>query len=214
LVPAARGFKNSAGTRLNDTMFLIERFRKVRARMRADGEKGSAAIEFAFVAPVFFVLLMGTFEAAIMFFSQAALQNGMSDMGRYIRTGQVNCHTKSNGNCIAMTKEQFRTMLCDKISPLIACDSNLQIDVKSFPNYGSVPITTKPLKADNTLDPTFNRYETGNACEVVLARAFYTWPVATPVLTWFLVNMAGDKHLVTAATAFRNEPYNSAAAGC
>lgn len=194
-------------------MFFIERFRKVRARMRADAEKGSAAIEFAFVAPVFFVLLMGTFEAAVMFFSQAALQNAMSDMGRYIRTGQINCYTSSNGSCVAMTKEQFRTMLCDKIFPLIACDTNLQIDIKNFTDYGSVNFGA-PLKSDKTLDPTLNRYETGTACEVVLARAFYTWSVATPVLTWFLVNMAGDKHLVTAATAFRNEPYNSGASGC
>lgn len=194
-------------------MFLIERFRKVRTRMRADAEKGSAAIEFAFVAPVFFLLLMGTFEAAIMFFSQAALQNGMSDMGRMIRTGQVNCYTTANGNCVAMTKEQFRTEMCAKISPLIACNSNLQIDVKNFTSYGSVNFGA-PLKSDKTLDPTLNRYETGTACEVVLARAFYTWPVATPVLTWFLVNMAGDKHLVMAATAFRNEPYNSGASGC
>ena len=59
-----------------------------------------------------------------------------------------------------------------------------------------------------------NNYITGNACDVVLARAFYTWPVATPVLSWFLVNMAGDKHLVTAATAFRNEPFVNGVAGC
>jgi Flp pilus assembly protein TadG len=194
-------------------MFLIERFRKVRARMRADAENGSAAIEFAFVAPVFFVLLMGTFEAAIMFFSQAALQNGMSDMGRYIRTGQVNCHTKLNGDCVAMTQEQFRTMLCGKIAPLIKCDTNLQIDVQKFADYGNVDFGA-PLKSDKTLDPALNRYQTGTACDVVLARAFYSWPVATPVLTWFLVNMAADKHLVTAATAFRNEPYNSGISGC
>lgn len=181
--------------------------------MSADAEKGSAAIEFAFVAPVFFVLLMGTFEAAIMFFSQAALQNGMSDMGRFIRTGQVNCYSTSNGACVAMTKEQFRTMLCGKISPLIACNDQLQIDIKNFTSYGTVTFTS-PLKSDNTLDPTLNRYETGTACDVVLARAFYTWSVATPALAWFLVNMAGNKHLVSAATAFRNEPYNSGVSGC
>lgn len=194
-------------------MFLIERYKKVRARMRADAEKGSAAIEFAFVAPVFFLLLMGTFESAIMFFSQAALQNGMSDMGRFIRTGQVNCYSSSNGTCVAMTKEQFRTMLCGKISPLIPCSDQLQIDVKNFASYGNVTFGA-PLRPDKTLDPTLNRYETGTACEVVLARAFYSWSVATPALSWFLVNMAGNKHLVTAATAFRNEPYNSGVSGC
>ena len=34
--------------------------------MRRDADKGSAAIEFAFVAPVFFILLMGTIEAGIV----------------------------------------------------------------------------------------------------------------------------------------------------
>jgi hypothetical protein len=47
-----------------------------------------------------------------------------------------------------------------------------------------------------------------------LVRAFYTMPIYTPVLTWFLVNMAGNKHLVSAATAFRNEPFVTSTGGC
>jgi len=196
-------------------MFVIERFKKLRARMRADAQKGSAAIEFAFVAPVFFMLLLGTFEAAIMFFSQAVLQNGMVDMGRMIRTGQVNCYNKAgDGSCSSnMTQTQFRTMLCDKVSPLIQCDTNLQIDVTTFTDYGGLN-RSNPVLPDNTLDPAMNRYQTGTACDVVLARAFYTWRVATPLLSWFLVNMGDDTRLVTAATAFRNEPYNSGSGGC
>lgn len=194
-------------------MSLVKRCGDLRGRMRTDAEKGSAAIEFAMVAPVFFLLLLGTFEAAIMFFSQAALQNGMTDMGRLIRTGQAACYTMSAGACVPMTKLEFRTQLCDRVTPLIPCDSNLQIDVQAYPNYGGVSFGA-PLKSDKTLDPSLNNYVTGNACDVVLARAFYTSSVVTPVLNWWLVNMAGDKHLVTAATAFRNEPYTTAMAGC
>lgn len=193
--------------------FIGQRLQTVRNRMRADAQKGSAAIEFAMVAPVFFVLLLGIFEAAIMFFSQAALQNAMTDMGRLIRTGQTNCYTTSGGNCVAMTKAQFRTEMCDKIAPLIACDSNLQIDVQAYTSYGGANFNS-PLNANGTLNTSLNNYITGNACDVVLARTFYTWPVVTPVLSWFLVNMAGDKHLMTAATAFRNEPYTTTAGGC
>jgi Flp pilus assembly protein TadG len=105
-------------------MTVRERFRKLRKRMRADADKGSAAIEFAMVAPVFFVLLLGIFEAAIMFFSQAALQNAMTDMGRLIRTGQTNCFTGTGSTCVAMTQAQFRTAMCDKVAPLIACGTN------------------------------------------------------------------------------------------
>jgi Flp pilus assembly protein TadG len=185
----------------------------MRQRLRADAQKGSAAIEFAFVAPVFFVLLLGIFESAIMFFSQSALQSAMTDMGRLIRTGQTSCYTKdSSGNCQAMTQGQFRTMLCGKVSPLIACNTNLQVDVESFNGYSAVNYSS-PLK-NNLLDTGLNNFSLGNACDVVLARAFYTWPVATPGLAWFLVNMGGGKHLMTGATAFRNEPFTSGVSGC
>jgi Flp pilus assembly protein TadG len=192
---------------------IQRRTARLRQRLRADAQKGSAAIEFAFIAPVFFVLLLGIFESAIMFFSQSALQSAMTDMGRLIRTGQTSCYTKdSGGNCKAMTQTEFRTMLCTKVAPLIACNGNLQVDVESFNSYSAVNYSS-PLK-NNQLDPGANNFALGNACDVVLARAFYTWPVATPGLAWFLVNMGGGKHLMTGATAFRNEPFTSGVSGC
>ena len=186
-------------------MSIRERIRAFRARLRAESRSGSAAIEFAMVAPIFFVLLLGIFEAAIMFFSQAALQNAVTDMARMVRTGQVS----STG----MDQATFRTNICIKISPLIACDGNLQIDVESFSSYGALTIPPA-LDSNNALDSSLNNYSTGGACDVVLGRAFYTWPVATPVLNWFLVNMAGNKHLVTATAAFRNEPFTTSTGGC
>ena len=174
--------------------------------MKTDSRKGSAALEFAFIAPVFFVLLMGVFEGGVMFFSQSVLQNAVTTLGRQIRTGQ-------NSNS-ATTQAQFRTSICNMITPLIACDSNLLIDVESFSSgYGGVTFSS-PLNSDKTLNSNLNNYSIGNACDVVLVRAFYTMPIYTPVLTWFLVNMAGNKHLVSAATAFRNEPYVTSSGGC
>jgi Flp pilus assembly protein TadG len=175
-------------------------------RLKTDSRKGSAAIEFAFVAPIFFVLLLGTFEAGIMFFSQAALQNALTTLGRQIRTGQA-----STGG---VTQAQFRTSICNMITPLIACDANLQIDVESYPSGYAAVTFTSPLNANSTLNTSLNNYSIGNACDVVMVRAFYTLPIYTPVLTWFLVNMAGNKHLVSAATAFRNEPYTTTTGGC
>ena len=187
-------------------MSLKQRCTRLWLRLKSDSRKGSAALEFAFIAPVFFVLLMGTFEAGIMFFSQAALQNALTTLGRQIRTGQ-------NSNS-AVTQAQFRTSVCNMVTPLIACDANLQIDVEAYSSgYGGVSYTS-PLKSDKTLDTSLNNYSIGNACDVVLVRAFYTMPIYTPVLTWFLVNMAGNKHMVSAATAFRNEPYVTSSGRC
>jgi len=186
----------------------------MRQRLRADSRKGSASIEFAFIAPIFFLLLLGIFESAIMFFSQSALQSSMTDMGRMIRTGQTACYTKdSGGNCLPITQAQFRTLLCQKVAPLLPCNANLQIDVESFSGYSSAGGAAPALDGSNNLNAGANNFQLGNACDVVLARAFYTEPIVTPVLTWFLVNMSGNKHLMTGATAFRNEPFNNGVGG-
>jgi Flp pilus assembly protein TadG len=186
-------------------MRLKTRFKKFLRRMRSDANKGSAALEFAFVAPVFFVLLMGTMEAGIMFFAQATLQNAINEAGRLVRTGQV----QTGG----MDQTAFRNKVCTLIAPMMACDTKLLIDVQSFSNYGGVNYSS-PLNANNTLNTTQNRWQTGTPCSVVLVRGFYTWPVFTPGLNWFLINMAGNYHLLSAATAFRNEPYTNNVAGC
>ena len=68
--------------------------------------------------------------------------------------------------------------------------------------------------SNGNLLPVSDTYNPGNACDVVLVRATYSWPVITPLLGWFMVNMTGDKHLLSATTAFRNEPYTSATSGC
>lgn len=166
---------------------------------------GSAAIEFAFVAPVFFLFLMATMETGLIYLSNFVLQNATSDAARQIRTGQV---AASN-----MTQAQFRTLICNGIAPLLACDPNLQIDVETFPSFASANITN-PILASGGLDPKLNNWAPGTVCSIVLVRTFYTWNVVTPLLTPFLVNMSSNNHLLTAAAAFRNEPFNNAVAGC
>ena len=50
--------------------------------MRADANKGSVAIEFGMIAPVFLLILMATIESSVMFFAQTALQNAVNDASR------------------------------------------------------------------------------------------------------------------------------------
>src|SRR3569833_1600719 len=101
------------------TVNLPPRLKRFFQRLRADANKGSAAIEFAMVAPVFFVLLMGTIEAGVNFFGQSVLQNAVNDTARLVRTGQTACYSTSGGNCVAMTQAQFRTKLCSYVSTLL-----------------------------------------------------------------------------------------------
>ena len=195
-------------------MTLAARFTRFRRRLRADGIKGSAAIEFALIAPVFFILLMGTIETGVIFFAQSTLQNAVNDTARMVRTGQTGCFTTSGGNCVAMTQAQFRAQICSEASDILQdCNgASLQFDVQAYASGFSGASNSSPLVAGNL--PALTVFNVGNACDVVLVRAFYKWPVFTPILGFFLENVAGGYHLLSTAAAFRNEPYTSSMDGC
>ena len=185
-------------------------------RWCADSDKGSAAVEFAMVAPVFFLLLMGTMEAGIIYFAQSTLQNAVNDAARMVRTGQTACYTTdSGGNCVPMTQAQFRTQICSEASALLSdcAGTSLQFDINAYSAGFGGASNSSPLDGTGNL-PALNNFNTGSACEVVLVRAFYKWPVFTPMLNFFLANMSGSFHLLATAAAFRNEPFNNNAAGC
>ena len=197
------------------TVTLPLRLKRFFRRLKADSDKGSAAIEFAMVAPVFFILLMGTIEAGIIFFGQSVLQNAVNDTARMVRTGQTACYTTSGGNCVAMTQAQFRTLLCNSVSGLLkdCAGSDMQFDVQAYPSGFSSASNSSPLDAGGNM-ATLTAFNVGNACDVVLVRAFYKWPVFTPGLNYFLANVAGGYHLLSSAAAFRNEPYTTSTGGC
>jgi Flp pilus assembly protein TadG len=198
---------------------ILARWKILSRHLRRRGRSGSAALEFAFVAPVFFALLLGIIQAGIVFFAQETLQNAVFDVGRLVRTGQNQCFTTdSNGNCQAMTQTDFRNQICDKVSALLSCTASLngvsllQFDVNAYPAGFAGASNSSPLVDDDL--PALDTFNPGGACDVVLIRVFYKWPIEAPGLDWFLVNMANNSHLLSAATAFRNEPYTTSTGGC
>lgn len=164
---------------------------------------GSAAIEFAFVAPVFFLFLMGIIEGGVMFFGQTALMNATQDAARLIRTGQAQG---------AITQAAFTQKICTGIQPLLNC-ANLQVDVQNYPS-GFTGGQSSPTDANGNLLAGQNRYNTGAPCDVVIVRAFYKYTIVTPLLYTVLGKGSNGFNYLTGAAAFRNEPYTSAVAGC
>jgi Flp pilus assembly protein TadG len=162
---------------------------------------GTAALEFAIVALPFFSLLMAIFETTAVFFANGTLENAVIDSARQIRTGQV-----QSAN---MTQADFKNLVCSKITALLACDTNLIVDVRSFQNFQQVTFPP-PLDANGNFQvtPTFSPGAQGN---IVLVRVFYTWHLFTPLIGATLANMPGNIHLISSATAFRNEPFGTVA---
>jgi Flp pilus assembly protein TadG len=172
-------------------MMHLSRFKKAQG--------GAAALEFALVALPFFLLLYAIFDVALIFFASTTLENGIVAAARQIRTGQAQAAN--------MSEQQFRTLVCEQISMLMSCDARLAIDVRTFHGWGPAQNLPGALDQDGNLTGNMN-FQPGDAGDVVVVRAFYTWPMLTPTVGTTFSNMAGGKRLLEASIAFRNEPFN------
>ena len=168
-------------------------------RFRRDA-RGVTAIEFAMLALPFFSILFATIETLAVFYASVSLETAAADVGRLVRTGQAQTQ--------GLTREQIRNRVCGII--FMGCDDRLQIDVRQFNNFQNVSFNN-PLNGDGDLR-TDLLFQPGNPGDIVLVRLFYAWDISTPLIGAALSNMLGDKHLVVASVAFRNEPYNNPAA--
>jgi len=167
------------------------------ARGFARREDGAAAVEFAMVAAPFLALMFAIMETALVFFASQTLETAVADSARLIMTGQAQSQTFSQA--------QFKSAVCGKIGGLFDCAGGLQIDVKTYSSFASVD-NSPPLDANGNLKTNFG-YQPGGPGDIVVVRLMYQWPVYASLLGFNLGNMAGNKRLIMATAAFRNEPY-------
>lgn len=177
------GFRKSAS--------FIRRFRR--------SQDGGAAVEFAMVGLPFFLFLFAIIDISLIFFASTTLENGIVSAARQIRTGQAQATN--------MTKDQFRALVCGEISMMLACDSRLGIDVRKYAGFSAAQFNNV-LDQDGNLTGNF-QFDPGDPGDVVVVRAFYTWPVLTPIVGEAFQNMAGGHRLIETSIAFRNEPFGS-----
>jgi Flp pilus assembly protein TadG len=171
--------------------------RKALRRFRRN-RRGSAAVEFALVAPVFFALLFAIIETAIVFFASQVLETVTQDSARMILTGQA----QSAG----YSQSQFKNYVCGKINVLFDCANGIYVDVKSYPAFSSISIAD-PIDAGKNFVPP-NNYSPGGPGDIVVVRLFYQWPLIVTGLGYNISNLSGSKRLLSATAAFRNEPYS------
>jgi Flp pilus assembly protein TadG len=165
-------------------------------RFRRD-QQGATAVEFALIALPFFALLFAILETAMIFLVGQALETATEDSARLIRTGQA----QQSGFDV----DDFRKSICDQIAVLFNCPSKLILDVRTAADFASVDLST-PVFAGELDDDDFE-YDDGSGEEIVVVRAFYEWPTVTQFLGEGFTKLANGNHLLTAAAAFRNEPF-------
>jgi Flp pilus assembly protein TadG len=168
---------------------ILRRFRRNR--------RGSAVVEFALVAPVFFGLLFAIIEMAMVFFASQVLETVTQDSARVIMTGEAQ---KSS-----YTQAQFKNLVCSKVVALFDCVNGISIDVQNYPAFSSVNVADPIDAAKNFVPP--NNYLPGGPGDIVVVRLFYKWPLYVTGFGFNLSNLGSNQRLLTATAAFQNEPY-------
>src|SRR5262249_30804180 len=130
---------------------LLRRFRRNR--------NGSAIVEFAIVAPIFFVLLFAILETAMVFFAGQVLETITQDSARMILTGQA-----QQGN---FTQANFRAYVCSQIPALFNC-TDIGIDVTSYTSFGAISVPN-PIDAGGNYSPP-NNWSCGGPGSIVLVQ--------------------------------------------
>lgn len=175
------------------TLFILALAR----RFRRDRD-GATAVEFALIAGPFFALILAILEVSMVFFTSAVVEDAVLQAARDIRTGRI-----QNANA---TEADFRSAICARLGAVADC-GGLSVDVRVFEDFSSVALPDPVSNGD--FDDSGFTFEPGDPGEVVVVRAFYPKQLYTPSLAVGLANMDGNKVLLSAATAFRNEPYST-----
>ena len=162
-------------------------------------DDGAAAIEFGMVAAPFLALMFAIMETALVFFASQTLETAVADSARLIMTGQAQA-TGFGG------ATGFKDAVCARVGGLFNCQSGLHVDVKTYPKFADVDNST-PVDNNGQLKSGTFGYSPGGPGDIVVVRLMYQWPVYASLLGFNLGNMAGNKRLIMATAAFRNEPY-------
>ena len=188
----------------SNTNSVLRRFRRSR--------RGSAAVEFALVAPVFFALLFAIIESSIFFFASQVLETVTQDLARVLMTGQAEtslvCTDPASGAPAPCTPATFHAYACSQIPGSVQLLRSLRRrrELSCIYQRGD----QQPDRRQRQFQRPGNmQYSPGGACAIVVVRMFYQWPLYVTGFGFNISNLSGNKRLLVATAAFKNEPYGS-----
>jgi len=185
------------------TKFATSMKRLVRAvspRRFLRREDGAVAVEFGLVMLPFLAIMFAIMETALVFFASQTLETAVADSARLILTGQAQSQS--------LTQATFKNAVCARIYGLFDCQNGVYVNVQTYSSFGSITYTP-PLDSNNNLVSSNFVYQPGGPGDIVVVQLFYQWPIYVSLMNLSsLSNMSGNKRLLVATAAFRNEPYN------
>lgn len=180
---------------------------------------GATAIEFAILAMPFTLIVFAILETFVAFAAEEVLANGVENLSRQIRTGQI---TFGQGKTTDMTEAEFRQAVCDQISVMITCSdteaatpSRLHVDVREYSSFAAMPRAIPRIANSPTadLDTSGFAFAPGGAKSINMVRIYYRWHVITDFMRPYITNIRPTDgsiptdYLIISTATIQNEDY-------
>lgn len=182
--------------------------------------EGVALVEFAFVAPILLLTIVGIMEVAMVLIVSSLIEGGLRDAARFGITGFV-----PQG----MTREQQITSIIGDATIGLVKMSDIDIQTLVYPSFAQVgqpePFTDTngngaydagepytDINGNGQWDADMGAAGAGGPGDIVLYKVKYNLPMMTPLLSSVLGGADGKVQL-SASIAVRNEPYPGTAGG-
>jgi Flp pilus assembly protein TadG len=178
---------------------------------RAAEDRGNAAMEFAFIAPIFLAMIGAIMEFSGIMFIQALLEGSAREASRYGITGFTSEGVSRDDQILAIVeKNTFGLINLDE----------LQMTTLVYENFGDVG-QPEPFTDDNGngawdageaytdvngnggWDPDMGAAGLGGPGDVVVYQMSYDWSIIIPIFRPFF----GDSINLQDNIAVRNEPF-------
>lgn len=177
-------------------------------------QNGVTAIEFALIAPVFILLVMGIIEFSLIMFTSAVMESATNNTSRLGKTGYVPGAETREQEIIDTVAARTQGLLDPaKIAVSTTVYSNFNdvgqpepcVSPAQPPCGGTPGVNFIDVNGNGQWDADMGAAGLGNPGDVVVYTVSYPWPIMTPVMRGIL----GNTYLITARDVVRNEPYSA-----
>lgn len=177
--------------------------------------KGATLVEFAFLVPVYFLILFAIVEFSLVLFTSSMLEGAVREASRFGITG-------SDGNG-GVSREEYITQIIEKNTITLIEPEKMVIETQVYNQFDQIG-QAEPYADDNgnggydtgesftdingngAWDEDMGLAGLGGPGDVVVYTINYPWSIMTPMMG----KLIGDNGVLrlSSSIAVRNEPYN------
>lgn len=190
--------------------------------------EGATIVEFAIVAPVFFLLLLGIIEFGLFTFHKVAIESIAMQVGREATLGRAN----ADPTCASTGNDRYDYIRCyvnrkaggliDGDEVLVSINPVAEGGVRAAPEIcldnpnrpSSTPLTCRSWEDTNGngVYEGLTQVNAGEAGQLVEVRISYPWRVLVPFMNRFIggkdnTGKDTDSVMITSSTIIKNEPF-------